>query len=228
MSVLCWDFDGTLVWAPKLWTRSVYAALKAENPSTKMKIRDVRVRMAWGFPWHEPEKDYRSSTGERWWQRMNIKFYEDYLKLGVSEPIARRAAQRVREFVLRPENFLPYPDASVALRMARKKGYRQIILSNNFPELPGIVKALGLGMYLDGYVVSGVVGFEKPNPEIFAVAKRMFPDETEFVMISDNTEVDILGARAAGMKTTLVHQVANLEADEWAEELSELKFLFGE
>ena len=56
----------------------------------------------------------------------------------------------------------------------------------------------------------------------------MFPDETEFVMISDNTEVDILGARAAGMKTTLVHQVANLEADEWAEELSELKFLFGE
>ena len=50
MSVLCWDFDGTLVWAPKLWTRSVYAALKAEDPSTKMKIRDVRVRMAWGFP----------------------------------------------------------------------------------------------------------------------------------------------------------------------------------
>jgi putative hydrolase of the HAD superfamily len=60
---------------------------------------------------------------------------------------------------------------------------------------------LGLDSYIDHLVVSGDVGHEKPDPRIFQHALELVgaaPHEAVFV--GDRLDVDVAGARAAGMR----------------------------
>ena len=98
------------------------------------------------------------------------------------------------------------------LEKAKEKGHTNIILSNNFPELEVITDALGITKFFDKLIVSGLVGYDKPRKEIFDIAKSFYPGE-DFVMIGDNPVADIVGGKAAGMTTVLVHKGYDKNAD---------------
>lgn len=70
MSVVFWDFDGTLVYSNSLWSNSVYSALKKTVPDTDIEFSEIRKCMATGFTWHTPNNDYTNLAGERWWHFM--------------------------------------------------------------------------------------------------------------------------------------------------------------
>jgi putative hydrolase of the HAD superfamily len=104
-------------------------------------------------------------------------------------------------------------------------GYKNYILSNNFPELPLVIEELKLLVYFDDYVVSSNVGYEKPRLELFqfALSVANFPDYC--YMIGDNPIADIIGGKSAGMKTIFVHKDCNSDADYTCKKLSEIPAL---
>ena len=82
-----------------------------------------------------------------------------------------------------------------------KPKYHLHLITNGFQEVQHI-KLSGSGMepYFETLTVSEEVGVKKPNPEIFryALAKAQATAE-ESLMIGDEMDVDIDGARAAGI-----------------------------
>ena len=82
-----------------------------------------------------------------------------------------------------------------------KPKYHLHLITNGFQEIQH-TKLGGSGMepYFDTLTVSEEVGVKKPNPEIFRFALRKAnATAEESIMIGDEMEVDINGARAAGI-----------------------------
>ena len=213
MSVFCWDFDGTLAYSEHLWSSSVFRALNETVKHHTVTFQDIRRCMASGFTWHTPEKDFTAFVGEKWWEFMNAHFYNSFISLGFDENQSKAASEKVRGIIKLPENYTLFDDTKATLETALQKNHTNIILSNNYPELEEILDALGITKYFDNLVVSGLAGYDKPRKEIFDIAKSLYPTENNFVMIGDNPFADILGGKAAGMTTVLVHKGFNENAD---------------
>lgn len=212
MCVFFWDFDGTLVYAGALWSKSIHKALMETDIYTQVKMDDIRKHMSYGFTWHTPDRDYSDITHEKWWDFMNQHFYKSYINCGVAEQTAAKAVKRVRGIIKRTENYTLYEDATATLVRIRQLGHRNVILSNNYPDLEEVLIKLGLSEYLDGVIVSAVEGYDKPRKELFEIAKKRFPAR-RYYMIGDSVKADIIGGKNAGMKTILVHKGYSEHAD---------------
>ena len=95
-----------------------------------------------------------------------------------------------------------------------KPQYHLHLITNGFQEVQH-TKLNGSGMepYFETLTVSEEVGVKKPNPEIFQYAlKKAGATPEESLMIGDEMEVDIDGARAAGMDQ-LFFNPSGVEAD---------------
>lgn len=213
MSVIFWDFDGTIVHSNPLWSNSVYNALKSADINTAVEFSDIRKCMQSGFTWHTPDKDFCKLTGDKWWEFMNTKFYNDYIRLGVQSDIAEKAVNLIRDIIKSKSNYKLYSDAIATLKSVVEKGHKNVILSNNYPDLSDVIKALDLDKYFDKIIVSANIGYDKPRPEIFEYAKNLYPNYNDFIMIGDNPNADIVGGKNANMKTVLVHNEKNNSAD---------------
>lgn len=213
MSVIFWDFDGTIVHSNPLWSNSVYNALKSADINTAVEFSDIRKCMQSGFTWHTPDKDFSKLTGDKWWEFMNTKFYNDYIRLGVKSDIAEKAVNLIRDIIKSKSNYKLYSDAIATLKSVAEKGHKNVILSNNYPDLSDVIKALDLDKYFDKIIVSANIGYDKPRPEIFEYAKNLYPNYNDFIMIGDNPNADIVGGKNANMKTVLVHNEKNNSAD---------------
>ncbi len=98
-----------------------------------------------------------------------------------------------------------YPDAEPLLDKLSRDGYTMALVSNAPPDTAKVVEALGLRRYLKHVVISGVVGYSKPHPEIFRIAMRQAgvqPNQT--VHVGDLYESDVVGARNAGIEGVLI------------------------
>ena len=82
-----------------------------------------------------------------------------------------------------------------------KPRYRIYILSNGFAELQARkMRSAGIGHYFDGVVLSEDIGVNKPHRAIFEHALSVAGVTADrALMIGDNYEVDIKGARGAGI-----------------------------
>lgn len=92
-----------------------------------------------------------------------------------------------------------------ALGRLRAAGLRLGIVSNSDGRVDQALTAAGLRQYFDVVVDSSVFGTEKPDPAIFHAALRQLdvaPEEALYV--GDLYEVDVVGARAAGMEAVLL------------------------
>lgn len=92
-----------------------------------------------------------------------------------------------------------------ALDDIRARGIRVAIVSNSEGMLDGLFRRLGVADHFDLVVDSAHVGFEKPDPRIFEVALSHFGVPPAGALhLGDFYATDILGARAAGIRTALV------------------------
>lgn len=93
------------------------------------------------------------------------------------------------------------PHAREVLDYLRPRYHKIYILSNGFTELQTRkMKSAGIGHYFDGMVLSEDIGVNKPHPDIFLHALRVAATTADkAIMVGDNFEVDIEGARGVGI-----------------------------
>ena len=97
------------------------------------------------------------------------------------------------------------PEAPGALETLRGLGLRLAVVSNSNGTVARLLEHLDLARWLDAVVDSAVVGFEKPDPRIFRHAADLLGVEpAEAVHVGDLYSVDVLGARAAGVRAILL------------------------
>lgn len=206
--ILFWDFHGTLTEPDSLWSRSLYRAALAACPDCRLTLDDVRAKLDnEGFPWHNPDRDYLHLTEpEAWWQHVNQLFYTTLNRLGFNPEQADNIVPLVRPQITDPANFRLIDQADAVLHDLQKAGWRHIMLSNNFPELPELCNSLGIAEFFDQYIVSASVGYEKPHPEIFRLALEITGHPAICYMVGDNPVADVVGAQAAGIPAILVNR----------------------
>ena len=108
----------------------------------------------------------------------------------------------------------PWLAVDHASRLAAE-GYTLGLVSNAPPETARLVDQLGLPRYIKHIVISGVVGYTKPNPEIFKIALGLAgADAREAVHVGDLYEADVIGARNAGITGILLDRDGNLPFDD--------------
>ena len=84
-------------------------------------------------------------------------------------------------------------------------GYRLAVISNADGSVERLLGSVGLASRFEAIVDSGVVGVEKPDPEIFNIAcRRMNVKPCEGLFVGDIYEIDVMGARAAGMPVVMI------------------------
>jgi putative hydrolase of the HAD superfamily len=98
-----------------------------------------------------------------------------------------------------------FDDVAPALDDLKKRGLTLGLISNIERDMTTTLKELGLSSNLDIVVTSQDAGFAKPRPEIFQYALRQAGRQPSDAMyIGDQYQVDVLGARGAGMKGILL------------------------
>lgn len=138
--------------------------------------------------------------------------------------LAEKLSERYRSLSLEKTFF--YSDAKEVLQnLHRKKG-----LVTNGPRLTQWekIEKFDLSKYFDVIVISGEVGVAKPNPEIFYCAlSSVGSSSRRSFYVGDNSELDVIGARNAGLISILVRRDNNRPRVKPDYEIRDLKELYG-
>jgi putative hydrolase of the HAD superfamily len=139
-------------------------------------------------------------TGERY-----LRLILD--ELGVRDATIQSALSAWRRGYNAPMGFWTQmePEADLALKHARERGLRTAVISNSNGTVADILAHLGLARDLEFIIDSFNVGVEKPDPRIFRIAlDRAGLAPSEAVYVGDLYSIDVVGARAAGMRAILM------------------------
>ena len=126
---------------------------------------------------------------------------------GASDPISlgKQAAQLFR--ICSTDYIRLYPQVREALIRLRKEGFRLWLLSNAqrvFTEYE--LRHLGLGDVFDGVYLSSDHGCRKPDRRFFrALLEEQELSPEACLMIGNDLETDIAGAKGAGLATLYLH-----------------------
>jgi putative hydrolase of the HAD superfamily len=125
---------------------------------------------------------------------------------------AREALTRLRAAFLTPDEWRVYPDVFPALESLKRAGARLGVVSNWDCRLPAILRMLGLADHFDTVVVSHLVGVEKPSAAIFERAlDRLCARPEQALHVGDVPELDLAGARAAGIAGLIVDRNGTID-----------------
>lgn len=96
-------------------------------------------------------------------------------------------------------------DGLQALSRLREGGLRLGVVSNSDGRVEAALEAAGLRPLFDVVVDSTLAGVEKPDPAIFRAAlDALGVTPEEAIYVGDLYEVDVVGARAAGLEAVLL------------------------
>lgn len=123
-------------------------------------------------------------------------------------PEARMAEVKTLLWALHAERHLWTgidPGTAPALARLREGGIGLGVVSNSDGRVAEALEAVGLAEYFGVVVDSRIAGFEKPDPRIFLPALAALQVRAaEALYVGDLYEVDVVGARRAGMAAVLL------------------------
>jgi putative hydrolase of the HAD superfamily len=144
-------------------------------------------------------------------------------------PYARELpVEPLTEALLATLRFRAFPEVPDVLRRARALGIRLVVVSNWDVSLHAVLEDTGLAPLLDAVVISAELGCAKPDPAIFAHALELAgvaPDDA--LHVGDSVELDVAGARAAGVAALLIVRAEGVPAPAGAPAVGSLRELPG-
>ncbi|NJL19163.1 MAG: HAD-IA family hydrolase [Bdellovibrionaceae bacterium] len=143
------------------------------------------------------EPGLRSADDRAWWRHVVALTWE-----GVGRPEGFPTADYFEELYAayaRPDQWRLFPDVLPALERAADKGWPLGVFSNWDVRLRGLLHGLGLAEYFEAIAISSEIGAEKPQRLAFERAGQLAGrSERELILIGDDPEIDLRGAREAG------------------------------
>jgi putative hydrolase of the HAD superfamily len=135
----------------------------------------------------------------RFWHEVYAIFLKD---IGIADEAL--ADTCYREFT-DLANYALFDDVVPALRRLQEAELTLGVVSNFEEWLERLLEQLGVRSYFAVRVISGVEGFEKPDPRIFHLAmERAGVEPGRSVYVGDNPEFDVDPALAVGMFPVLI------------------------
>jgi len=146
-----------------------------------------------------------------WWSKVVAKTFL------AANPAVRFADfdaffEQLFDAMSRLEAWREIPGARNLLLKLRSLRWATAIVSNFDRRLPDILQGLGLAELFDAVVLCSDVGAAKPEAAIFHRAlERLQIPASRAVVVGDDQELDIEGARAAGIRAIDVRSLAKLD-----------------
>jgi putative hydrolase of the HAD superfamily len=131
-----------------------------------------------------------------------------------------------------PSACMLFPDVPETLAALRASGLGLGLITNGSVRMQRRkLECLSLSATFDAILISAAEGVSKPDPEIFHRAlERLRADSARSVFVGDHPDVDIAGARAAGMQAVWRRDPTMsrlVEADATIEDVGDLLTLLG-
>jgi len=102
-------------------------------------------------------------------------------------------------------DFVLFDDVLAVLNTLKERGLILGILTNASQDMNAIARKLGLESVVNFIITSQEAGSDKPHPQMFLMAlKRAGVAASESVHVGDQYEIDVVGARGAGIKPILI------------------------
>ncbi len=143
---------------------------------------------------------YTGDQGEFW-----HRYHAEALRyLGIEDPTGDRAAYLSHGFG-RTGVWQPYPEAAEVCRQLKARGLRLGVVSNGSITVEDLLSQVGLLSFFEVVIASQSLAIQKPDPRIFQTAlRRLGVDAGRALYVGDLYEVDVLGARGAGLNAVLI------------------------
>ncbi len=193
-----------------------YARVAREHGSTlPPKELEVAFRAAFNtapamvFPGASIEET--SQLEKAWWWRVVSNTFR------AADPAAKfpdfdEFFESLFDVMGRPQTWREVPGARSLLLRLRSLRWATAIVSNFDRRLPNILQGLGLAELFEAVVLGSDVGAAKPEAAIFHRAlERLQVPASRAVVVGDDEELDIGGARAAGLRAVDVKSLAKLD-----------------
>ncbi len=125
-----------------------------------------------------------------------------------------------------PTKTILFPNTIETLKYLSKK-YTLHIITNGFKEVQFVkLKNNKLDKYFDKVITSETVGYQKPNAKIFQHSlSTSNAKKEESLMIGDDLNTDILGARNFGMNQVFFNTINTKHNEKVTHEITDLKEL---
>lgn len=154
-------------------------------------------------------EEYHEINEDLWVQYRNGMVKKDFLRIErfrlllkkykiKDDTLVAKISDAYLYFTPRKKHLEPH---TVELLEYLKKSYQMYVITNGFNEVQFIkMNSSGIDKYFKKVFTSDTVGSKKPKPEIFAHSlNSVNAKKTESLMIGDDLEVDIVGARNYGV-----------------------------
>jgi putative hydrolase of the HAD superfamily len=143
-----WDFDGTLVSRPLMWSRAAHRLVERASIACDRLPAVLVQALNSGMPWHGPHRRHPElRTSDLWWARVFATYAEALSRCGWADAATPAAFAALRAEILDASAYSLYADVVPVLSQLRQAGWRHIIVSNHVPELEDIVTGLGLDRF---------------------------------------------------------------------------------
>ena len=129
----------------------------------------------------------------------------------VPDEVIRTALDRL--FEITQLNWVLEEDALATLKRIEEDGYRMGLISNagDDKDVQQLLHKFGIGRFFDFALTSAACSYRKPHPRIFELAlSRWTFLPSEAVMVGDNLDADIRGAKNAGLSTIWIKRRSGL------------------
>jgi putative hydrolase of the HAD superfamily len=223
-TILFWDFDGTLSHPNKSFTSAFPLSLLERNYS--LNDGEIAKFLDTFYSWKTPHIDYTNQTNELWWNIHFEKIRNFCANKNIPASDIDTICEIFRKKLIAVSNYRLYDDTVATLEACIHMGFRNYLITNNYPEILDNLKKLNIADYFSDFIVSSHIGYEKPRKEFFDYAKKVSGAASGY-MIGDNPVADIQGGKDAGFVTIAVHACKQSCADHYVETLSQILPILG-
>ena len=207
MSTLLLDAGGVLIRPSFARVREALASRGVDVPAERLAAAEPRAKL-------ELDRDPTAGAGtdaQGGWQYFNLVLAH----AGVARSVATDAAlDELRRWHAQSNLWEDvYDGVRTSLARLRARGLRLAVVSNANGTVGALFDRLELLPFFDAVLDSAVEGVEKPDPRLFLLAlERVGAFPGEAVHVGDFYSVDVVGARAAGIRPVLLDE-GDLYAD---------------